>query len=810
MRRIVPIILALACAASFAAEIVKNGQPMAEIIQVPSSDQSIRIAAEEIRKYIEKMSGAQLDIVPAPTGKYPTRLYVGESEFTRQLGFSLKDVKYDGYKIRVKGNDVIVAGVDIDWYNDYKLSFEYLAKVEEKWQEFTGHKWRSPSFMSAVERQTRTEPRLEFNRGNATGTLYGAYGFLEQFGFRWYFSFPPPDEDLGKVIPQSKDLAIADGEFKREPEFAVRDYPYSVCFRDNGLWIKSMGVGMFEQIFPIHMIGRLLDGHEDPELAGKVNGQTNWKSPKLSSPKFREQFMVYLDNFNRFYPVRLPFTSFGSPDGWTSLDDGDVANGWNRVSTRGEKGRFSDYYWDFVLDIRERYNQKYPFGKFQRKHVYAYSGTNRIPEKLDRIPEDLTVYFCHNSGLVHLPGNDYRPLLKEWLEKVTDKKQLIFYDYYYEQTLYKGERPPFPYIFTENLKMDFNMMYDRCDGWLLEGMVADSRGGVHRGFYRPAINCPMFYLRNKMTWDRKCDPVRELDDLCERYYGPAAKEMRELYTLAEKIWMRPLPRLVSASGSYLSKEDVPLLLGLLEKAKANTGPDTIYARRIAKLEEEMASLNKAFDNLERKGPVVRASMFSDDTKPQVNGDLTKRFWQWQSRRPPQGYPLRDIITGELPNHIATTAHFRYIGNTLYIGIECLEPKMDKIRARTAERDDFSIFNDDMVEIWLETANGRKPVITVNPNGTVFDRDPTIPDAAELPNFYTVSACSTKKLADRWTVELAVDFTDLGAVRPNSGVPCGIQIGRQRLAGNTVELYMLSPTGTAFNRNPEMMAKLEAR
>ncbi len=811
MRKIIAILSVIASAAVFAADIVKDGKPIAEIILVESPDQSIKVAAEEVQKYIEKMSGAKLDIVPAPTGKYPTRIYVGESDFTRKLGFSLKDVKYDGYKIRVKGDDIIIAGIDIDWYNNMKLSPEYLDKVNEKWKQFTGHAWRSPMFIYSIESLTRTNPKLEFYRSNATGTLYGAYHFLEQFGFRWYFSFPPPDEDLGKVIPQSKNLVLKDQEIKREPEFAIRDYPYWVCFRDDALWVKSQGVGMFEQIVPVHLTGRMLDYHEDPELAGKVNGKTDWKVPKLSSPKFREMFMHYLDCFNRFYPVRMPFTSFGSPDGWAGLDDQDVADGWDKFKTRGANGRFSDYYWDFILDIRERYNKKYPFGESQRKHVYAYSGTKRIPEKLDKIPEDFTIYFCHNSNSVHLPGGDYRPELKEWQAKITDIKQLVVYDYYYDHTMYKGERPAAPYIFTENLKTDFDMMYGKCNGWLLEGMIGDNRGNKFRGFYRPAINCPMFYLRNKMSWSRNCDPGKELDDLCERYYGPAAKEMRELYTYSEQMWMRPVPRQVTAAGGYIKKDDVPILFDLLEKAKAKAGNDTIYARRIAMLESEMAMLKDVFAKLERKGPEVRANTFTDGDQPNVNGDLTKTFWQWKSRTSQYGcYPLKDMITGEVPSHISTTAQFRFVGNTLYIGIECLEPKMAKIQARTTERDDFNIWKDDMVEICLETVNGRKPVINVNPNGAVYDQDPTLPNAADLPTFYTVKACAVKKLADRWTVELAIDFTELEAVRPGLSSPCGIQIGRQRLAGNTVELYMLSPTGSRFNDHPEMMGKMFVR
>ncbi len=75
---------------------------------------SVKCAAEQLQKYIGMMSCPMLDIVSAPTGKYPVRVFVGQSETTEKLGFDLKGVKYDGYRILAKANDAIVAGVDID------------------------------------------------------------------------------------------------------------------------------------------------------------------------------------------------------------------------------------------------------------------------------------------------------------------------------------------------------------------------------------------------------------------------------------------------------------------------------------------------------------------------------------------------------------------------------------------------------------------------------------------------------------------------------------------------------------------------
>ncbi len=802
------VLLGLFCAVStFAAELVKDEQSTAEIILNQDAQASVRVAAEQLQKYVEKMSGAKLDIVTTPTGKFQTRVYVGESAATKALGVTLDDVKHDGFKIWTKGNDVVVAGRDIDWYTECGFSSKTLDNVDRSglWNQFTGHEWRSPMFILSREKMVRSGPLLEFHPQTGSGTLYGIFHLLEQQGFRWYAAFPAPNEDLGKVIPVKQSIVIPEQETTCEPEFAIRNFGYYVATREDALWIKSMGVGMAEFQIPWHSSGRILDHQEDPELAGKINGKPDFHAPKMSSDKFRRTFLEYLDCVNRWYPTRLPFVSFCQPDGWGTIDDEDKKKGWDRIETRGADGRFSDYNWDFAMNMRDRYNAKYP-GNTQRKLVYAYSNTSRIPESLEEIPDDVTIYFTHHSDKVHM--SDYRINAQEWLAKVKDIRQFVFYDYYYEHTLYKGVRPPMPYVFTENLKKNFDFMYDHCNGWLLEGMITEFRDGKAYGFYRPAINHLMFFLRNRLSWNRDLDLEKELDEYCTLFYGPAAAEMRELLTFSEEVWMRQAPRLVTASTGYIKEEDVPKVFDLLDRAKAKAG-DTIYGQRIDMMAQEMAPLKTVFEGLSRRGPQLRAFSFTDEQSPQVDGDLTKPFWWYQNLINPRYtfYPLKDMFTGETPKHISTGVSFRYTDGALFIAIDCQEPKMDTIQARCKENENPDIWSGDFVEIRLETPNGRQPLIVVNPNGAVLDSDPTMPNTEDLPSFYKVTDCAVRKLADRWTVEIRIDANSLEATMPTKSFPWGIQISRQRLAGNTPEFYQLSPTGKAFNAAFELMANL---
>lgn len=161
-------------------------------------------------------------------------------------------------------------------------------------------------------------------------------------------------------------------------------------------------------------------------------------------------------------------------------------------------------------------------------------------------------------------------------------------------------------------------------------------------------------------------------------------------------------------------------------------------------------------------------------------------------------PLRDMMTGEYPAHVNTTVSFRWLhdNSALIVGIECKEPKMNNLREGCKDRDSSSIYADDNVEIQLETPQGRLPKIVVNPAGVVLDECVTS-NVADLPGFYTVKDVAVKKYPDRWTVQVKIDAKAIAGERPTPAFPWGVNVCRQRMAGNTPEHYMLSPSGTNF-------------
>lgn len=124
----------------------------------------------------------------------------------------------------------------------------------------------------------------------------------------------------------------------------------------------------------------------------------------------------------------------------------------------------------------------------------------------------------------------------------------------------------------------------------------------------------------------------------------------------------------------------------------------------------------------------------------------------------------------------------------------------------------AIFNDDMVEIRLETAQGTRRFIAINSAGVVLDQCVT-QNPEDLPSFDKVGDVAVKKLGDRWTVEVRVDAKTIDVIRPTPFFPWGVNVCRQRMAGNKPEHYMLSPIKTNFKdkfKDTKCMANIFVR
>ncbi|MHC4873664.1 MAG: DUF4838 domain-containing protein [Planctomycetota bacterium] len=793
---------------TFAVDLVIDGKPAAEIVISEKATPSIKTSAVELQKRLEKISGAKLNIVNAVSDGVKNQIYIGESDLTKNLGLDLSDVKHDGYKIIAKKNYLILAGKDSYHYTKLLERFPGHRPTKQIWEKESGSRWRQPSFH---DRRDYSKD-CEFDLHDGTGSLYAVFGFLEILGMRWFL----PSEELGFVYPELKNITVKDQNIKKEPEFSQRIFTDGGfgAFRNEFLWMKSMGVGS-SFVMPIyHSMGRLLDAYpeEQPkEYFGTVNGKHLESVPNLRNERYRKDFIRYLEMADKFFP-NIDYACIGQPDGWSLLNDADAAAGWDKFESRGRKGRFSAYLWDFVLDIRKRYLKKYPDKKFT---VFAYSNTQRPPANLDKVPEDTSIVLCQTAMDWVLPATrEQIKIRKEWLGKLKHENQLLIWEYYLRHTS-RYNFPPLPIGFYKQMRESFDGLYGRASGFLVEAGWTTGKKRLVTRIPKIGISHFNLYLHSKLCWDRNIKIEDVLDDYCRNFFGPAAKEMKKFYKFSEEVWNRPEPREITMARGFLKRKDVKKFFDILTAAKKKTG-DSVYGKRIALIAGEMEPLKKLHDKLERTGPMVRA--YYGPSKPVIDGDLSKSFWTGNKvgKRTTfldvrdTFFPLRDMITGKLPRHIETKASFRWMpdNSALIVGIECFEPNMDRLAESCKDRDSMAIFGDDNIEVILETASGVAPKIVINSTGKVYDYCMT-KNVADLPQWYTVDEVAVKKFEDRWTVEVKIIASKIDGKKPSKTFPWGVNICRQRMAGNTPEFYMLSPSGTNF-KDKKCMGNLYLR
>jgi len=80
----VAAVLCLTVAVRGDVELVRDGKLLADIVVATNALSSVRLAAQDLQKHIELMSGARLPITNAISDTVRNHVYVGESELTRR------------------------------------------------------------------------------------------------------------------------------------------------------------------------------------------------------------------------------------------------------------------------------------------------------------------------------------------------------------------------------------------------------------------------------------------------------------------------------------------------------------------------------------------------------------------------------------------------------------------------------------------------------------------------------------------------------------------------------------------------------
>lgn len=168
----------------------------------------------------------------------------------------------------------------------------------------------------------------------------------------------------------------------------------------------------------------------------------------------------------------------------------------------------------------------------------------------------------------------------------------------------------------------------------------------------------------------------------------------------------------------------------------------------------------------------------------LTGDLTTDVWAKAKT-----HSLGKFSGSGQPS-VATDFKMLQDENGLYVGVTCMEPLMDKVRADRTERDQ-KLSDDDCIEIFIDPSGSsdRYYQFLINSLGTQQDNEIMEGGrAGALGHGHWQVA--VKRLADRWTAEVFIPWATLNSWTQGRAY-MGLNVARERYASGSQELFTWS-------------------
>lgn len=511
-----------------AVELVKDGKPAASIILAEKPTRSAQMAAAELQYHIKLMTGATLEILKGKLPAKGTKIFVGESKYTK----GIKPFDFQEYQVSVKGNEIILAGCDDPDYG----TFNY-----DKLSTYPGH-WKK------------------------NGSTYAVYDFLELLGIRWYL----PTE-LGIAFVPTKNLEAADMMRRRKPTMEMRNMfplqiPANLCAdtvntpetkatlnaRDSRLWYHRRRHGGKEVIINHSMYtfyNRYLK--KKPDWFAKGYGKalpsqlcyTNPEVIKQVTQDARDYFDGKLKSAAQVLS-NVPATYKSDVFPVFPMDNRSFCKCPNCIKDTAKhgvvrgKGTFSndyssEYLFKFVNAIAKELKKSHPDKLIG---AGAYAGF-AYPPKNFRLEDNIMVMMCLHTRMVYnkkTMENDDK-ILEAWVKEYPNMKKYVWMYWCFPTLSGRNQQfRIFPGFFAEKVGPIFRKY---------------RKAGISGMFYEPSYTTYSQHsvlfdqveaaINWSLAWDESRDEKVLFDEFFRLYYGPAEKPMKEWYRLAQSIFCAP-------------------------------------------------------------------------------------------------------------------------------------------------------------------------------------------------------------------------------------------------------------------------------
>ena len=791
--------------------LVKDGQPRAEIVIAEQPQRTVRIAAQDLRDCIQKISGAKLPIVTKPSGQ-AAKIFIGRSPHTDALTVTADGLKDGAYRI-VSGEDwLVLIGDDTDFVptEPWAKSNSDIPRAQAEWEKIVGAPYGMPNPGLYKNRlrlpgdtgkpdgaTTAKNETLELWGLDERGSFNAVTAFLHKLGARWYM----PGE-LGEVLPSLKTIALPKLDETVQPDFPLRqfNFRFSTAGRDNAMWVMHLGTRNDDRMQIAHGMSRMTNNGAvfaaHPEWFALYGGRRDFKpdDSKCQLCYSNDELFRETVRYSRALLDTYQFetVSIMPPDGYTAICQCEKCKGKDSPE-RNERGLLSDYVWDFVNRVAKEIAKTHPHAKVLN---CAYGSYTLPPLKIAKLEPNVQVCIVGgrrpiNKGGIKGEGESAPEALRAaWVKKTGN-----------------------PILFFENYPFT-----DR--GWYLPAFAAHALGdtvnatkGISQGediwlsvrqdFDKVGIGFNHFlvYFTARMYWGGKgADVDAMFREYCRLFYGPAEQEMHAFFTYCEANWIAMEEDKVKADAA----------LALFAKAQAKADPASIYGRRIALIDDFLKGLRMKSQLLgQKRGPVPVVRIVGEARDVVIDGKLDDAYWQHGATAGTG--KLRELETGR-PPVFGTTFKTGWLGNSLYFAIRCDERPGKKPVNTATRNDDQAIWHGDCVEIEIGTESHSYYQITVSPSGAVVDLDRGATRGQRF-GWDSKAEVATHIADDHWTIEIRIPVTEdendplhqvIGR-KPTQSLPWHINVCRQRIRDNGTELSALSPTGTGGFHEPMKFA-----
>jgi len=792
-----------------AVELVKKGQPQAEIVVVENPPRMTALAVEELQTHLEKISGARLPVVHSPSGEMPVQVYVGRSDSTEALGIATDDLEDGAFRIVSGENWLALVGKDEDYvppgpHSLQPSTHEEHVPMMQEWDLLTGGTYFNP----VGSRMWRSFNRSEgWFQQDQRGSLNAVYEFLRGLGVRWYM----PGE-LGEIIPKTDTVTFLSNESREvQPDFPVRHMAFagfSSSPREDILWYLRQGLSHHSTVlgnFNTHGLRDVLARKEiqqdHPEYFALVSGKRvsdmqQKNQACLSSEGLFEETLRYARGVFDVY--NEPVVSIMPPDGMRFCEC-ELCKGKDRPD-RGSEGIHSDYVWEFVNRVAAELQKSHPDKKVI---CYSYGTYTLPPEAIDKLSPNLMVGIVHGRSASRDPEKQAE-LRRQWMEK--SSQPLTMWEHY--PFTHRGTF--LPVYFPKRIATGLQELKSVSVGDFVETAIGPAAVRGH-GLHAPEFNHLNVYVTSRFLWDADQDLDAMLGEYYDLFYGPAAPEMKAFTDYCEANWL-------AMKGNV---ESIDRALALLNAAMKKAPAGSPYADRLELLSNHFAPLRKHRElvgQTRENVPEARVVVVGRGPVPTIDGKLDEAEWE---KLP--AFALKNNHDGS-PAALKTNFKLLWtggkVGGNLLVGIYCESPPPSDGDSFGTKDGDPAILDGETVELLIETPSHSYYQIAINPAGHQIDADHQ--GGNRDPGWSSQAEVATHIGDGYWTAEIRIPIAGedvpadplhgIAGRRPTPELPWHMNVIRNKPSPDPAQktTWAWSPTESSNTHEVSKFGRVQCR